>query len=208
MPGFTLPFYRLLALEREGRIGAYRAVAAFLYYAPMFRSRCTRVGPGLSYVALRQKFPHMSGDLKICLGQKVTFPGKAGLQAYKLFDKPEFIVGDHTYIGPGFSLSVAKKVAIGSHCHIASNVSIMDHDGHPLDPEKRISGQPVEKKNVRPVAIMDKVWIGNGAIILKGVTIGEGGVVGAGSVVRKDIPPYTIAAGNPARPIRTLKPEL
>jgi galactoside O-acetyltransferase len=59
----------------------------------------------------------------------------------------------------------------------------------------------------KPVKIEDKVWIGFNSIILKGVTVGEGAIVGAGSVVTKDVPPYTIVAGNPARIIRELTPE-
>jgi acetyltransferase-like isoleucine patch superfamily enzyme len=57
---------------------------------------------------------------------------------------------------------------------------------------------------MKPVKINDRVWIGFNSIILKGVTIGEGGIVGAGSVVTKDVPPYTIVAGNPARVIREI----
>ena len=57
---------------------------------------------------------------------------------------------------------------------------------------------------IAPVRIGDKAWIGFNAIILKGVTVGEGAIVAAGAVVTKDVPPYTIVAGNPARVIRTL----
>ena len=204
MPDFFLPFYRVLAWERDGRIRVFRSLVSFLYYAPMFRSQCVKVGPGLAYVALRQKFPYMSGNLKIYLGSRVTIHGRASLVGYKLYDEPEFRVGDRTYIGPGFSLSVARRVTIGDDCHIASNVSIMDHDGHPLDPEKRAAGEAVEKKDVRPVVIENKVWIGNDARVLKGVFIGEGAVVGAGSVVRKDVPPYALVTGNPAAQVKSL----
>ena len=56
----------------------------------------------------------------------------------------------------------------------------------------------------KPIVIKDKAWIGFNSIILKGVTIGEGAIVGAGSVVTKDVPPYTIVAGNPARIVREI----
>lgn len=58
-----------------------------------------------------------------------------------------------------------------------------------------------------PIHINEKVWIGMNAIILKGVTIGEGAIVGAGSVVTKDVPPWTVVAGNPARVVKKLKIE-
>jgi galactoside O-acetyltransferase len=60
--------------------------------------------------------------------------------------------------------------------------------------------------HLAPVKIQDKVWIGFNAIVLKGVTIGEGAVVGAGAVVTRNVPAYTVVAGNPARPIRELTP--
>jgi galactoside O-acetyltransferase len=59
--------------------------------------------------------------------------------------------------------------------------------------------------SVRPVRIGDKVWIGFGASILKGVNVGEGSVVGAKAVVTRDVPPYTVVAGNPARVVRQLR---
>jgi galactoside O-acetyltransferase len=59
----------------------------------------------------------------------------------------------------------------------------------------------------QPVTIESKAWIGFNVIILKGVTIGEGAIVGAGSVVTKDVPPYTIVGGNPARVIREIPPD-
>ncbi|MEE4213008.1 MAG: DapH/DapD/GlmU-related protein [Parvularcula sp.] len=97
---------------------------------------------------------------------------------------------------------------------ISHNVNIHDTNGHPLDPDARhlqyqsiaTVGHPSEIETIlaNPIAIEDKVWIGFGATILKGVTIGEGAIVAAGAVVTKDVPPYSIVAGNPARVVRNL----
>jgi maltose O-acetyltransferase len=76
----------------------------------------------------------------------------------------------------------------------------MDADGHALAPELR--HQSAGATDV--VTIEDNVWIGSRVIILKGVTLGAGCVVGAGSVVTRSVPPRTVVAGNPARSIRTL----
>lgn len=84
------------------------------------------------------------------------------------------------------------KVEIGNSCKIAWDVIIMDSDLHPIE------GKVLENK---PVIIEDHVWIGCRAIILKGVRIGKGAIIAAGSVVTKDIPAYTIAVGVPARVI-------
>lgn len=120
-------------------------------------------------------------------------------------------VGDRTFIGAGI-ITVADKVTIGNDVMIAWGVSVSDHNSHSvvfterrndvidwLDGEKNWS-------SVRsaPVKICDKAWIGFNSIVLKGVTIGEGAVIGAGAVVTKDVPPWVIVAGNPARVIREI----
>lgn len=73
-----------------------------------------------------------------------------------------------------------------------------DSNGHPTDPVARVANQPPSPEDVRPIKIEDNVWIGGRAMILPGVTVGEGSIVAANSVVRKDVAPYTIVAGNPA----------
>jgi maltose O-acetyltransferase len=88
-------------------------------------------------------------------------------------------------------------VTIGDRVQIGSAVQILAAD-HPLDPEHRRSGV----ESGRPVVIEDDVWIGAGAILVPGVTIGTGSVIGAGSVVTRDIPAGVVAVGNPCRVLR------
>jgi maltose O-acetyltransferase len=88
-------------------------------------------------------------------------------------------------------------VTIGERVQVGSAVQILAAD-HPLDPEARRSGV----ESGRPVAIEDDVWIGAGAILVPGVTIGTGSVIGAGSVVTRDIPAGVVAVGNPCRVLR------
>lgn len=105
--------------------------------------------------------------------------------------------------GAGFTATVicaAEEIVIGDNVLCGSNVTIVDADWHGLDPSAR-------RGNVgatAPVRIEDDVFLGLGAVVLKGVTIGHGSVVGAGSVVTRSIPPLSVAAGNPARVLRTL----
>ena len=123
-------------------------------------------------------------------------------------------VGDRCFLGKGV-ISVADGVKIGSDVLISWGVTITDHNSHSLrfsERQRDVEEWLGRNKNwtgvkVGKVDIHDKAWIGLDAIILKGVTIGEGAIVGAGSVVSKDVPPFTIVAGNPARVVRELGPD-
>ena len=115
--------------------------------------------------------------------------------------------GAQLTVGDSFGMSggcicVAENVSIGNHVAIGANSTITDTDFHPLRAEIRAT-RPQEGRT-KPVVIEDEVFIGTNCLILKGVTIGRGSVIGAGSVVTGDVPPGVIVAGNPARIIREL----
>ena len=131
-------------------------------------------------------------------------------------------IGNHTYIGPS-TLICAERITIGSDVLIAWGVTIVDHDSHSIHWEERSQDVRLWKEGYRkgnlskaasmkdwevvkkaPVVIEDKVWIGFNAIILKGVRIGTGAIVAAGAVVTKDVPPWTIVGGNPAKTIKII----
>ncbi|HXG48013.1 MAG TPA: DapH/DapD/GlmU-related protein [Methylomirabilota bacterium] len=98
----------------------------------------------------------------------------------------------------GSCLHAIERITVGERCLIAGNVQIFDGHGHELSfPDVRRRGDT--KGPAAPVTIGDDVWIGLNAIILPGVTIGDGSVVAAGSVVTKDVPPRVVVGGNPAR---------
>ena len=110
-------------------------------------------------------------------------------------------------IGRGFgmtggTLCAEERIIIGDHVWVGANCVIMDTDFHPLDLDTRLA-RPLDGATA-PVVIEDGAFIGMRSLILKGVTIGARSVIGAGSVVTRDIPPGVIAAGNPARVIREL----
>jgi acetyltransferase-like isoleucine patch superfamily enzyme len=102
----------------------------------------------------------------------------------------------------GGTICAAQRIVIGDRVTVGANSIIIDTDFHPLYPEQRRL-RPNEA-STNPITIEDDVFIGMQCLILKGVTLGRGCVVGAGSVVTKSIPPQVICAGNPARVIRTL----
>jgi maltose O-acetyltransferase len=108
-------------------------------------------------------------------------------------------IGARTLVNFGTSIVATKSVRIGDNCQIGTHTLILDNDYHRIEPERRLERPPS-----KPVVIENNVWIGARVIVLPGVTIGADSAIGAGSVVTADIPPRTLAAGIPARPIRQL----
>jgi len=104
----------------------------------------------------------------------------------------EIVIGDRTYINRRTEIMSKSSVKIGNDCAISWDVVISDTDYHQI--EGTVS--------TKPIVIGDEVWIGCKSIILKGVTIGNGAVVAAGSVVTKDVEPNTLVAGIPAKVIK------
>lgn len=109
-------------------------------------------------------------------------------------------IGGGTAISNNVQVFSEQSVSIGSHCLIGDGVLIFDSDFHDLS----AAGRRTLPGKAKPVILEDNVFIGSRTIILKGVTIGKDSVIGAGSVVVRSIPPGVIAAGNPARVIRSL----
>lgn len=181
------------------------AVASILHRVlwadPLFRSRCTSVGQGLFLVG---GVPCIHGRLAIYIGDNVTLYGRSTIDANQVHELPILRIGDNTYLGDFLRISVGQEVTIGRHCYVSDRVYIADHDGHPIEPEKRRRREQVAADRIRPVVIEDDVWIGRCSIILKGVRIGYGAVVGAGSVITSDVPPLTVYCGNPARLVKRL----
>ena len=131
-------------------------------------------------------------------------------------------IGKSTFINAGTNIISINEIEIGDDVTIGWNIYIYDHDSHSLD--YRFRKDDIERQredfyanrnfifskdwsNVKsaPVKICNKVWIGFNAIILKGVTIGEGAIVAAGAVVTKDVPAWTVVAGNPATIVKKIE---
>jgi acetyltransferase-like isoleucine patch superfamily enzyme len=121
-------------------------------------------------------------------------------------------IGSRSELNAGCLLDCAGSIEIGDDVLVAAEVYIADHDSHSADWEVRKHDHLARRTGRRdwsvvpqaPVRIEDKAWIGRRAMIFKGVTVGEGAIVGAGSVVTRSVPPWTVVAGVPAREIRTL----
>ena len=135
----------------------------------------------------------------VSIGDRVRLVSTVATMELVAGEGASLSVGDNTFINYGCSIAAAEAVHIGADCNIGTYVMIMDSDFHRLEPERRN-----DWPDTAPIILEDNVWIGGRAIVLKGVTIGAGSVVAAGSVVTKDVAPRTLVGGVPARVLRTL----
>jgi acetyltransferase-like isoleucine patch superfamily enzyme len=166
-----------------------------LLYAPMLRARCESVGPGLNVT----RAPYVRGHAKIRIGRDCTF-SSLNVRTGRFRDDPELSFGDRCYVAFGVMFQLNQRIRMGDHVLIAGFSSIQDSDGHPSDAERRMRGETeLRAEDIAPVEIKDHAWLGRACHILKGVTIGTGAVVAAGSVVASDVPDGALAMGVPAR---------
>ena len=164
-----------------------------LYWQP----RLAELGPG----AWIDRPTYGYGYCSIAIGAKSGVWREARLEAHRAARGVVRIrIGVDTGLQPYCHISAAQSIEIGSYCRFAQGVYVTDHDHayNDLDDEKNIGKGLITS----PVKIGDFVWLGERVIVLKGVTIGDKTVVGAGSVVTKSLPAKVIAVGAPARVIR------
>lgn len=133
-------------------------------------------------------------NFKLILGKRAKVFNDVFLQGLA-----PIIIGENTYVGAYSVLGSYEKIEIGINVMIAQGVSIRDHD-HAFD---RLD-VPMNVQGVvtAPIIIEDDVWIGHGVVITKGVTVGKGAILAAGAVVTKDVPPFAIVGGVPAKIIK------
>jgi tetrahydrodipicolinate N-acetyltransferase len=144
-----------------------------------------RLAPAPCWVILRRTARwSVRGRVELMSGTKVVVSEGA-----------HFEMGDRSYIHCNSTVTCFERVAIGKDCAISWNVNILDGNSHDLT----IDGVPRPWSG--PITLGDRVWVGTGALVLSGVTIASGAVVGANSVVTRDVPERTVVAGNPARVI-------
>lgn len=173
-----------------------------VYLFPSFNMRLENPVPDRTYLKI--------GD-QCLVGGNFIFESNEGLVT----------IGEHSYIGNSTFIS-SSSITVGKNVTIAWGCTIYDHNSHSLDFKERRKDIDDQMRDIRagvsfiknkdwsgvktaPINIKDDAWIGMNCIILKGVTIGEGAVLGAGSVVTKDVPAWTVVAGNPAKVVRQLE---
>lgn len=146
------------------------------------------------------------GNGKLVVGNNSVVNGFLSLQR----DGAEIRIGNNSGVNAGTVITAGQSVVIEDDVLISFNCAIMDCDGHSLRLSERRGDlqhhrkPSFDKAVARPVNICHGAWLGAHCIVLKGVRVGVGAIVAAGSVVTRDVPDWTIVAGNPARTVRTI----
>jgi acetyltransferase-like isoleucine patch superfamily enzyme len=199
-----------------------RLTNRFFYdpYDVVARSRNVCMGKSQLGPSFRLRLDIPREDVALQIGDRCI------LQNHFIFESPggKITVGDGVFINSGTKVISRSSIEIGNAVTIAWGCVIYDHDSHSMSYLDRIADQDqslhdaavgnlVANKDwsrvvTAPIRICDFVWLGFDVVVLKGVTIGEGAVVGARAVVTRDVPPWTIVVGNPARVAKEIPPEL
>ena len=155
---------------------------------------------------------HLSGGATVIIGKDFLMGNSILTSASGVKGKCKIHVGkdSNLYIGNNVGINLTtiecfNNIHIGNGVRIGFGTHIMDTDFHSLDPKVRLGLD--NQVHTAPIIISDKVFIGAHCFVMKGVTIGEGAIIGACSVVTKDIPPYSIAVGNPAKVVKYIQTE-
>jgi acetyltransferase-like isoleucine patch superfamily enzyme len=180
------------------------AVSAMARLAAARRFRALDIGAGSRVDFWRVK---AKSDNRFEVGADCMFASRV------VYERPgaELCVGSRTFVGRG-SMSIAESVHIGDDVLLSWGVTIVDHHSHSLRASERTRDVQEWLKGrkgwtgikIAPVRIGNRAWLGFDVAVLAGVRIGEGAVVGACSLVTRDVPAWTIVGGNPARIIREL----
>lgn len=152
------------------------------------------------------RFPfYTRNEKQINFGKNLTTGRGNRIDAFSFKTNDEVIIfGDNCQINDYCHIAATERITFGNNVLIASKVYITDHD-HGDTSLESLKINPINRPIIsKPVVIEDNVWIGEGAMILKGVNIGKNSIVAAGAVVTRDVPSFSVVVGVPARIIRTL----
>jgi len=159
-----------------------------------WRLRACETGGGIQFT---RKKPDIENEGTLKIGNLVRIWSNVRRTRLSVKKGGILSIGNNCRIN-GATISATFKITIGDNCRIAPDVYLMDGDFHAV--EDRLS-----KGKSRPIIIEDNAWIATRAMVMKGVTIGKGAVVAAGAVVTKDVAPFTMVAGVPAKFIRSIE---
>lgn len=174
-------------------------------YTPAFKGRLQHCGHGLY---LYGGLPFISGPVHISVGNQcrisgqTTFSGRSSTDPSA--DSPQLIIANNVGIGWQVTIAIGQTIELQDNVRIAGRCQLFGYSGHPLDAIKRANGEPDEDYRVGSIVLEQDVWLGSDVTVQTGVRIGQGTIVAAGSVVTHDLPSFVIAAGSPAKVIKSI----
>ncbi len=196
VPRFAYPLYRGVYHAHFTVLYGARWTLNYVYREPLFRSRCRICGQRLSLWL----GPRVTGKPHIEVGNDVNLFGQIDVVTDPAHAGARLIIKDRADLGHNVKIFVNREIVFEEDVNIASGCTFMDSDAW------EGSRQPPGSEESLPVRICRGAWIGQNAFILKGVTVGESAVVGVNSVVSADVPPFSVAIGNPARVVFKNRP--
>lgn len=159
-----------------------------------WRAQGMQIGHGSKFSTVTVTWPH-----KVALGENCSLEHDIYLNAAGPYsDGVSIRLGAGCFVGKGCEFNISHHLTVGENTLIAAGSRFIDHN-HGIAAGAPIKGQP---ETSAPIMVGPDVWIGANSLILQGVSIGEGAVVAAGSVVTHSVPAFTVVAGCPARPMR------
>lgn len=199
IPGVHHALYHVHVAVAQG----IRETLRVLWYTPLFQSRLEAPAPGLR---IYDGFPYVVGDVRITIGANCRMGGKFDIlgRTGTTADRPEFIVGDNVDLGWGGVVAVGRRIELGNNVRLAAGVLMTGYPGHPLDAAARARGEADTDDQVGDIIVEDDVWLASRVTVVGPVRIGRGTIVATGSVVTRDLPPFVLAAGVPAKVVRSL----
>jgi lipopolysaccharide O-acetyltransferase len=202
--GSTRPADEVVTLRWDRRRTLSRVVAGLTrrFDSMLLRRRLAAMGPG-SYIERPRR---VHGEEGLALGSGVLIWRDVLIEVLRIFpDRPTVSIGDGSVLRPYTHLGAVSGITFGRRVGIASGVLVTDHEHDVRDPRESILTN--DRVIAAPVVIEDDVFLAERCVVLKGVRIGRCSVVGANSVVKEDVPPYSIAVGIPARVVKRYDPE-
>lgn len=190
------------ALIWPAGIASFLGLFAAHIYTGYLRCRFGHFGDNS---VIKPRVLYLRGLKRVAIGKRVTIGKDATISVWTATGS--ITIGDSCSFGARNHITSCNSIAIGSGLLTGSDVLITDN-AHGRADRASLALPPIEREVVSkgPVRIGDNVWLGNNVCVMPGVTIGDGAVVGANSIVTHDLPPYTVCAGIPARPLRKAEP--
>ncbi len=180
----------------------YSTMLRLLILTPVFKGRLASFGKRLY---LYGGVPYIAGPLTISIGNDCRISGQTTFTGRVQSTDPRLEIGNNVDVGWQNTFAIGQRIVLEDNVRLAGGVFLFGYSGHALDAAERAAGAPDSDDDIGDIIIKRDAWLGTNVTVCPNVTIGQGTIVGTGSVVTHDLPDFVVAVGNPARVVRHLK---